>query len=337
MWFDIIKDNKRTQYYREFLEEVKELEEIIDSPDNIKKYEAMSSDDRPQYGENTSYATLITAGVNYFTITCRVTSDRLMTINKVSYEEANKQYSDFSVRMFKNEYPELYNKIWDFALFYNKIVNPTLLGKEADKQRALFEGSSNSGELLKSNLGVIYKFIHNFLYNIKKTFRLPDKDIYSHLNPITTLVPRKDFIDRLAMSSIIHDAQVTSTSFALKTVLNRTHLYTVTDYIMKNWVEIINTLRTDDHFTHGSPNIKTTKLKYISPLGTELQDHWYSHYQKTHEEEIKKYIKEIENIPEEDLGNWEEDDDNRDVGAWTPQYAQDDDDDDDDEINALFA
>lgn len=313
MWFDIIKDNKRTQYYREFLEEVKELEEIIDSPDNIKVYGNFTGMKRPDYGSRD-------VGVVYsnnFIFVCRANIEQVMAISKYGSigehpaaiaQGDNKQYNDFSIKMFKNEYPELYNKIWEFALFYNKIVNPTLLGKEADKQRALFEGSSNSGELLKSNLGVIYKFIHNFLYNIKKTFRLPDKDIYSPLNPITTLVPRKDFIDRLTTFPRIHDAHETSTSFALKTGLNRLYLYTVTDYIMKNWVEIINTLRTDDHFTHGSPNIKTTKLKYISPLGTELQDHWYSHYQKTHEEEIKKYIKEIENIPEEDLGNWEDND-----------------------------
>lgn len=325
MWFDIIKDNKRTQYYREFLEEVKDLEVIIDSPDNIKKYEVMSGEDRPQYGENTSFATLVTTGVNYFKITCRVSlRDPWMTISKVGdMGYGNKQYNNFLVRMFKNEYPELYNKIWDFALFYNKIVNPTLLGKEADKQRALFAGSRNPVGLLKSNLGVIYDFIHNFLFNIKtKTFRLPDKDIYSRLNPTTTLVPRKDFIDRLTTFPRIHDAHETSTSFALKTVLNRTHLYTVTDYIMENWVSLINTLRTDDPF-NDAPNIKTTKLKYISAQATEFQNHWYSHYHEVHEEEIKENIKEIENIPEEDLGNWEDGDD--------------DDDDEQGDIDALFA
>jgi len=76
---------------------------------------------------------------------------------------------------------------------------------------------------------------------------------------------------------------------------------------MENWVSLINTLRTDDPF-NDAPNIETTKLKYISALATEFQNYWYSHYQKTHEEEIKNYIKEIENIPEEDLGNWEDDD-----------------------------
>jgi len=165
MWFDIIKDNKRTQYYREFLEEVKELEEIIDSPDNIKVYGNFTGKKRPDYGSRD-------VGVVYsnnFMFVCRANNEQVMAISKYGSigehpaaiaQGDNKQYNDFSIKMFKNEYPELYNKIWEFALFYNKIVNPTLLGKEADKQRALFEGSSNSGELLKV---ILVLFINLFI------------------------------------------------------------------------------------------------------------------------------------------------------------------------------
>ena len=160
MWFDIIKDNKRTQYYREFLEDARELEDLIDGPYAIKEYEDFTGDERPDYGK-------YTVGILYsdnFMFFCRATNDQQMGISKYGSigehpaaiaQGDNKQYNDFSVRMFMTEYPELYNKIWEFALFYNKIVNPNLLGKEADKQRALFRGSSESGnsiELLKSNL-----------------------------------------------------------------------------------------------------------------------------------------------------------------------------------------
>lgn len=353
MWFNIIKDNKRTQYYREFLEAARQLEDLIDSPDNIKAYENFTGKKRPDYGKHS-------VGILYFpnfSFYCRANSEQTMEISKILTSgwlvEApgnNQQYNDFSVRMFMTEYPELYNKIWEFALFYNKIVNPNLLGKEADKQRALFRGSSKSGnsiELLKSNLGIIYDFIEDFLYAVRDkmdiTIRMPK---YHTLDPTRTLVSRENFITQLATYPKIMSASETSNSFALKTVLNRNYLSVLTDYIMDFWRVIINTLRTDDYPNNDTPNIKTLQLKYTKPvmLGglplskvSKFHNHWFEHYHKLHEEETKELRQQWGNTPEEDLGNWEDDDDGDAATAWTPQHAQDDDDDDDDDINALFA
>ena len=319
MWFDIIKDNKRTKYYREFLEAATQLGDLIDSPDNITAYENYTGDKRPEYKDR---GTAILYTYNFqFTATASIKQE--MTFRKTGNDRKttnNKQYNLFINKMFKTEYPELHNKIWNFALFFNKIVNPNLLGKEADKQRALFEGSKqsdNSMVLLKINLAHTYKFISHFLTLIRErsysTLLSPssfsllsenDRDRLRHIiDPTNVLVPLRKFVAQLSTFIRIEDARETSTSFALKTALNRTYLKTVTDYIMENWVLIINTLRTDDAEVDGLniPNIKTLQLGHKNPEGTEFYNRWLENYQELHEEEIEKYIEEIKNIPEEDI------------------------------------
>jgi len=319
MWFDIIKDNKRTKYYREFLEAATQLGDLIDSPDNITAYENYTGDKRPEYKDR---GTAILYTYNFqFTATASIKQE--MTFRKTGNDRKttnNKQYNLFINKMFKTEYPELHNKIWNFALFFNKIVNPNLLGKEADKQRALFEGSKqsdNSMVLLKINLAHTYKFISHFLTLIRErsystllspsSFSLlPDNDrdrLLHIIDPTNVLVPLRKFVAQLSTFIRIEDARETSTSFALKTALNRTYLKTVTDYIMENWVLIINTLRTDDAEVDGLniPNIKTLQLGHKNPEGTEFYNRWLENYQELHEEEIEKYIEEIKNIPEEDI------------------------------------
>ena len=319
MWFDIIKDNKRTKYYREFLEAATQLGDLIDSPDNITAYENYTGDKRPEYKDR---GTAILYTYNFqFTATASIKQE--MTFRKTGNDRKttnNKQYNLFINKMFKTEYPELHNKIWNFALFFNKIVNPNLLGKEADKQRALFEGSKqsdNSMVLLKINLAHTYKFISHFLTLIRErsysTLLSPssfsllpdnDRDRLRHIiDPTNVLVPLRKFVAQLSTFIRIEDTNETSTSFALKTALNRTYLKTVTDYIMENWVLIINTLRTDDAEVDGLniPNIKTLQLGHKNPEGTEFYNRWLENYQELHEEEIEKYIEEIKNIPEEDI------------------------------------
>ena len=328
MWFDIIKDNKRTQYYREFLQAATQLGDLIDSPDNIKAYYNFTGDKRPEYGDRRHLALLKSYD---FKIVCRANDEQDMVISKtlplgeMSREapENNKQYNLFVIKMFKTEYPELYTKIWDFALFYNKIVNPNLLGKEADKQRALFEGADkddNSMELLESNLAHTYNFISYFLRLIRQRTStlfppsrinlLPENHKAPLLHIIDTtnvLVPLGKFVSQLSTFPRIEDTNETSTSFALKSVLYTTYLKTVTDYIMDNWWTIMNSMKTE-YSTPDPPNIKTTPLRgNVQVEATLFYTHWLENYQKLHEEEIEKYIEEILNPPEEDLGDWEDD------------------------------
>ena len=355
MWFDIIKDNKRTKYYREFLEAATQLGGLIDSPDNIKAYENFTGDKRPEsMGRGTAvlYTNTLTTKVGQrykYKFAARANIEQEMTFHRtygLNHPDEprerlvhiglgnNPHYNQFVNKMFKTEYPELHNKIWEFALFFNKIVNPNLLGKEADEQRELFERSSTN--IFKENLRFTYKFISRFLgliregqqiqYTPASSFSLlPEnlkEDIRLIKDPTHVLRPRKDFINRLITYPRIRDARDTSTSFALKTGLNRTYLKTVTDYILDNWETIINTLRTDDAEVSAlnTPNIKTLILRYKHPEGTEFYNRWLADYQKLHEEEIEKNIEEILNTPEEDLGNWEDNDD----GVSSDPYNADD-------------
>ena len=338
MWFDIIKDNKRTQYYREFLEDARKLGDLIDSPDNIKAYENFTGDERPEYGDRA-------VGILYshnFMFFCGASIQQTMVISKYgSIGEHpstiapgdNKQYNDFSVRMFKNEYPELYNKIWEFALFYNKIVNPNLLGKEADKQKELFRSSSksdNSMELLKTNLGIIYKFIEEFLFSVRdmmlvrhpEIVRLQGPEVGTlHLgyDPLDTIIFKNEFINKMASYPKIENAYHTSNSFTLRTSLNRVAAHDrLTTYILEQWITIINLL-TYERRKQGNPNIKNVQLlkDWPRPAGTVIYNDWFNFHHDEYIEELK-IIVQRQNTPEEDLGNWEDDDD------------------DDDEVNALF-
>jgi len=336
MWFDIIKNNKRTKYYREFLEAATQLGDLIDSPDNIKAYENFSGDKRPNYNER---GTAVLYAYDFQFTAIASFEQPLLFYKKgdlkfgVIQTPEYKKYNLFINQMFKTEYPELHNKIWEFALFYNKIVNPNLLGREADKQRALFEGSSTN--LFEDNLVNIYKFINSFLKIIReKTFStllspssfssLPEKRkdrLRRIIDPTSVLVPKKNFINRLT-HPIIEDA-TGSAGFILYNVLDRTYLKTLTDYIKENWKTIINTLRTDGAVgvLLNTPNIKTLQLRYKNPKGTEFYNQWLAMHQRLHEEEIEKYIEEMKNIPEEDfnaydnlfveedLGNWEDNED----------------------------
>jgi len=358
MWFDIIKDNKRTQYYREFLEAAMQLGDLIDSPDNIKAYENFSGKNlqgkpnlpRPEYGLY-SHGILFSLNFSFF---CRASTEQTMVITKtlpsnrsVDAPGNNEQYNDFSVRMFMTEYPELYNKIWEFALFYNKIVNPNLLGREADKQRELFRSSRKKGSsiaLLKDNLSIIYDFIEEFLYAVRDKMQDDNYWIitlnnpkYHNYDPVRTIIHKEEFIIQMATYPRIENAFHTSKSHTLKIALNKVApAKTLTAYILMQWITLINHL-TQPSYKSGNPNIKNVQLRHIDLEGTLFYNDWFTHHHDKYVEGLKTTIEEWEDTPEEDLGGWEDDDDGDAATAWTPQHAQDDDDDDDDEINALFA